>query len=103
MEVVNDGEVAVYDAARDRMTGNLRAMARPTLRFAGIHPRARWRETALLGLLGITLVIGSVSLGATERALGGKPPTFAAADPRAMALYIAMLLAVHVAQRVLRH
>ena len=80
------------------MTGNLRAMARPTLRFAGIHPRARWRETALLGLLGITLVIGSVSLGATERAFGGKPPTFAAADPRAMALFIAMLLAVHVAQ-----
>src|SRR5438105_4252038 len=87
-EVADDGEVATDDAARPRMTGSLRAMARPTLRFAAIRPRARWRETALLGLLGITLVIGSVSLGATERALGGKPPTFAAADPRAIGLFI---------------
>jgi cell division protein FtsW (lipid II flippase) len=73
-------------------------MARPAVLLSGIHPRARWRETALLGLLAITLVIGSVSLGATERALGGKPPTFTAADPRAIALYLGMLLAVHLAQ-----
>jgi cell division protein FtsW (lipid II flippase) len=75
-----------------------RQMALPALRWRAIRPRARWRESALLGLLAVTLVVGSASLGATERALAGRPPTFAAADPRALSLYLGMLFAVHLAQ-----
>jgi cell division protein FtsW (lipid II flippase) len=75
-----------------------RQMALPALRWKAIRPRTRWRESALLGLLAVTLVVGSASLGATERVLAGRPPGFAAADPRALALYLGMLFAVHLAQ-----
>ena len=75
-----------------------RQMALPALRWRALRPRARWRESVLLGLLAVTLVVGSASLGATERALAGHPPTFAAADPRALSLYLGMLFAVHLAQ-----
>jgi cell division protein FtsW (lipid II flippase) len=77
---------------------NARPIALPAIPFSGIHPRARRRETALLVLLGVTLVLGSVSLGATERALGGHPIAFVAADPRALGLYLGVLFAVHLAQ-----
>jgi cell division protein FtsW (lipid II flippase) len=75
-----------------------RQMALPALPWKAIRPRARWRESALLGLLAGTLVVGSASLGATERALAGHAPTFAVADPRALSLYLGMLFAVHLAQ-----
>src|SRR6266508_3013297 len=73
-------------------------MALPALRWRAIRPRARWRESALLGLLAVTLIVGSASLGATERVLAGGQPGFAAADPRALSLYLGMLFAVHLAQ-----
>jgi cell division protein FtsW (lipid II flippase) len=76
----------------------VRLMAVPALPWKGIRPRARWRESALLGLLAVTLIVGSASLGATERVLAGHPPGFAAADPRALSLYLGMLLVVHLAQ-----
>jgi cell division protein FtsW (lipid II flippase) len=75
-----------------------RQMALPALPWRGIRPRARWRESALLGLLAVTLIVGSASLGATERVLAGRPPGFAAVDPRALSLYLGMLVAVHLAQ-----
>jgi cell division protein FtsW (lipid II flippase) len=73
-------------------------MALPALPWRAIRPRARWRESALLGLLAVTLIVGSASLGATERVLAGHLPTFAAADPRALSLYLGMLFAVHLVQ-----
>ena len=76
----------------------MRQMALPALPWKAIRPRPRWRESALLGLLAVTLFIGSASLGATERALTGHFPTLTPADPRGLALYLGMLLAVHVAQ-----
>jgi cell division protein FtsW (lipid II flippase) len=57
-----------------------------------IRPRARWQELRLLGLVALTLAVGSVSLGAART--GG----FAPYDPRGLAIYLGALLVAHVAQ-----
>ena len=66
----------------------------PTLpRVLGpIRPRPRWLELRLLGLVGLALVTGSLSLNAT---LNG---TFALYDARGLLIYLAALLVAHVAQ-----
>ena len=76
---------------------NARPMALPRIAFTGVRPRARNRESVLLALIAVALVVGSVSLGATERVLGGHPAGLTPADPRALAAYLVVLLAVHVA------
>jgi cell division protein FtsW (lipid II flippase) len=57
-----------------------------------IRPRPRWQEARLLLLVAVTLLVGSVSLGATETG------TFLPADPRGLAIYLAALAAAHFAQ-----
>jgi cell division protein FtsW (lipid II flippase) len=57
-----------------------------------IRPRARWQELRLLGLVGIALALGSLSLGTT---LTGR---FGLYDGRAVAIYLGALLAAHLAQ-----
>ncbi|HTC85145.1 MAG TPA: FtsW/RodA/SpoVE family cell cycle protein [Candidatus Acidoferrum sp.] len=74
-----------------------RSMALPAIPFSGIRPRSRNRESVLLALIAVALLVGSISLGATERVLGGHAPTLAPADPRALGAYLVVLLAVHVA------
>jgi cell division protein FtsW (lipid II flippase) len=66
----------------------------PTLpRILGpIRPRPRWQEARLLALAAVTLVVGSLSLGATVTG------SFRPADPRGLAIYLAALFAAHVAQ-----
>ncbi len=66
----------------------------PTLpRILGpIRPRPRWQEARLLALAAFALLVGSVSLGAT---VGG---SLAPADPGGLAIYLAALVAAHVAQ-----
>jgi cell division protein FtsW (lipid II flippase) len=51
-------------------------------------------------LVGVSaaLVVGSISLGATERVADGGAPALVAADPQALAVYIGALFAVHLAQ-----
>jgi cell division protein FtsW (lipid II flippase) len=56
-----------------------------------IRPRARWQETRLLGLVAITLVVGSISLGA-DRENG-----FALAEPRGLLIYLGTLGLAHLA------
>ena len=72
--------------------------------LARLHPRPRNVELALLLLAAAALTVGGASLGATERWLGaqaaGEVPAsygFAPPDPRGLAVYLAALLAVHVA------
>ena len=57
-----------------------------------IRPRARWQELRLLGLVALTLVAGSVSLGAT---LTGR---FGLYDSRGLGIYLGSLLIAHLAQ-----
>ena len=57
-----------------------------------IHPRARWTEARLLGIVAIALVVGSISLGA---GLTGRLTVYA---PEGMAIYIAALAVAHIAQ-----
>ncbi|HEY8870192.1 MAG TPA: FtsW/RodA/SpoVE family cell cycle protein [Candidatus Limnocylindrales bacterium] len=71
----------------------------------GFAPRPRWRELVLLGIVGFTLLVGSVALGATERAqaaaLAGKPVGIGFLQPfdgGALAIYLGALLAAHIAQ-----
>jgi len=61
-------------------------------------PRTRRRETVLLILVAIILTVGSVSLSATERVAAGQPILLGPTDPRALAVYLGLLAAVHVAQ-----
>ena len=70
--------------------------------LAGIRPRPRRRELGLLLIVGLALVLGSVSLGATERvraaALAGtSEPTdlLSPAHPDLLLAYLAILLAAH--------
>jgi cell division protein FtsW (lipid II flippase) len=62
-----------------------------------IRPRLRMRELALLILGSITLVIGSVSLGATERFLAadGGPVILALANAQNLGIYLAALFVAH--------
>ncbi len=57
-----------------------------------IRPRPRGEEGRLLILVGITLVVGSLSLGTTVEG------RLALADPAAMAVYLGALAASHLAQ-----
>ncbi|MHB8399780.1 MAG: FtsW/RodA/SpoVE family cell cycle protein [Candidatus Limnocylindrales bacterium] len=81
------------------MSEDVRIARRPFVapRF---RPRTRRRETVLLILVAIILTLGSVSLSATERVAAGQPILLVPADPRALAVYLGLLGAVHVAQIV---
>ena len=57
-----------------------------------IRPRPRWQEARLLVLVGVTLLVGSLSLGATVTG------SFVPADPRQLAIYFVALAAAHIAQ-----
>ncbi|HET7027491.1 MAG TPA: FtsW/RodA/SpoVE family cell cycle protein [Candidatus Limnocylindrales bacterium] len=71
-----------------------------------VRPRPRPRELSLLILVGLTLVAGSVSLGATERfeaagaAVSGTGSAFALANPGQLVVYLGALLLAHLAQVV---
>jgi cell division protein FtsW (lipid II flippase) len=60
--------------------------------FGPIRPRARWQELQLLGLVGLTLAVGSVSLGAT---VTGRLGLY---DSPALAIYLGAFLIAHLAQ-----
>jgi cell division protein FtsW (lipid II flippase) len=57
-----------------------------------IRPRPRWHEARLLALVAITLVVGSVSLGATTEG------SLVLANPTDLAIYLAALGGAHLAQ-----
>lgn len=57
-----------------------------------VQPRARWGEARLLLLVAVTLLVGSISLGAT---LTG---AFVPYDARDLAIYLGALLVAHLAQ-----
>ncbi len=67
----------------------------PVLGF--IRPRARGREFWLLVLVGLALLAGSLSLGATVHAKNGQT-TIGPADPGLLAVYVGALFLAHVAQ-----
>ncbi|HEU4572925.1 MAG TPA: FtsW/RodA/SpoVE family cell cycle protein, partial [Candidatus Limnocylindrales bacterium] len=81
------------------------AVAAERIGFGPIRPRARLRELALLGVVAVTLVVGSASLGATER-LGaggagqgkGGLAAFPLANETQLLVYLAALLGAHLAQ-----
>ncbi len=75
----------------------------PGLGLAVIRPRPRLRELALLGLVAIALVVGSASLGGTERLTSGDSgglgvSAFPLADAPQLAIYLGALLVAHLAQ-----
>ena len=81
----------------------LRAVGRGAGRFP-IRPRFRGRELLLLGLGGLALYVGSVTLGATERFRAaqldggtGSINLLAPANPELLVVYLGALLAVHLA------
>lgn len=57
-----------------------------------IRPRTRWQELRLLGLVGLTLAVGSLSLGATATG------RFGLYDARGLGIYLGALLVAHLAQ-----
>jgi cell division protein FtsW (lipid II flippase) len=70
----------------------------------GLRPRTRGRETGLLIIVAVTLLAGSVALGATQRfeaalqAGAGHPPlVLAPANPGVLAIYLGALLVAHLA------
>ena len=74
-----------------------------TRRIPRIRPRWRSTELGLLVVVALALVVGGVSLGATEHWLkvqaGGEKLAsfgFAPPDPRGLGVYIVVLVAVHV-------
>ncbi len=84
------------------MTASSPARPLPAI-LPAVRPRPRWRELWLLAMAAATLVVGSVSLGATERyraaqAAGDTTPgtTFAPADTTALAIYLGAVLGIHV-------
>ncbi len=66
--------------------------------LGAIRPRPRWRELWLLALVALILVVGSVSLGATERFAAGGPAELGPADPVQLALYLGALGMAHLLQ-----
>ena len=68
-----------------------RGQALPSV-LGPIRPRPRWTELRLLGLVAITLVVGSVSLAAT---VDGH---FRLYDAQGLGIYLVALLVAHVAQ-----
>jgi cell division protein FtsW (lipid II flippase) len=82
---------------------NVAAPARPALppvAFSRIRPRARWREMWLLLIVALTLLVGSISLGATQAAAAGKPLTLSPAEDQPLAIYLGALFLAHLAQVV---
>ncbi len=77
------------------MTGTSRP-AQPPLelpRILGyIHPRPRWTEARLLAIVGLALVVGSVSLSA------GMTGRLALYAPHGLVIYLVALAGAHVAQ-----
>jgi cell division protein FtsW (lipid II flippase) len=69
--------------------------------LAGLRPHARWRELTLLGIVALTLTVGSVSLGATLKARD--PRTGGGIPDAAFAPYGATLLAIYVVALLLAH
>ena len=83
------------------MTAAAQARPLPGIR---LHPRPRPTELALLAIVGVTLIVGAASLGATQSfqaALrsgdGSATLDFSPPDPQGLAVYLAALLAVHLA------
>ncbi len=76
------------------MSVSPRAASAPTLpRILGpIHPRPRWTEARLLGIVAVALIVGSLSLGMTLA------HRFAPYDAGGLAIYLAALGGAHVAQ-----
>ena len=84
-------------------TSGLRPVGREARRFR-ITPRFRGRELGLLAIVGIGLLVGSLSLGATERfkaaQLNGDTSSWnllGPAEPGLLAVYLGALFAVHIA------
>ena len=82
--------------------GEARAAELPAI-LAGIRPRMRWRELALLAIVAITLTVGSLSLGATlrardaEKGAGIPDGSFVPQAATLLAIYVGTLFAAHVA------
>src|SRR6185295_11603081 len=72
--------------------------ARAGLELGPIRPRFRRRELGLLVLVGIALVVGSISLGTTRAAISGDGLVVRPADTGRLILYLLALGAAHVAQ-----
>jgi len=62
-----------------------------------IRPHARPRETGLLILVAVVLVVGSISLGATQRQLAGQKLSWLPADAGQLVIYLGALVAAHLA------
>ena len=71
---------------------------RAGLRVGPIRPRFRRRELGLLVVVGLALVAGSVSLGATRAVLADGTLVLAPADPFRLIVYLAALGCAHLAQ-----
>ena len=78
------------------MSGTSRPASPPAIelpRILGdIHPRPRWTEARLLAIVGVALIVGSVSLSA---GLTGKLALYA---PQGLTVYLLALAGAHVAQ-----
>ena len=84
-------------APRPNLPRALVTLVQKAIRAAEVRPRPR--ETVLLGLVAVTLVIGSISLAATRGLLAPEPsialqPTLA--EPAHVVVYLGILLAAHV-------
>jgi cell division protein FtsW (lipid II flippase) len=77
---------------------------RLTLAMRGIRPHTRWREATLLAVVGIALLIGSLSLGSTwswqaSRVPGAEsPPSYQLADARQLVIFLGIFVVIHLAQ-----
>ena len=78
--------VRVADVEQPAASRNLPRVLGP------IRPRPRWHELRLLLLVAVTLTIGSITLGA---GVNGKVALY---DPWGLGIYLAALLAAHLAQ-----
>src|SRR5262245_35178778 len=65
----------------------------------GIRPRPRWRELQLLGIVALTILVGSISLGLTRQEPElGISNDFSPAEPFHLLVYLGVLFGVHLAQ-----
>ncbi len=62
-----------------------------------VRPRARRRESGLLILVGLILLLGSISLGATQRESAGQKVAWLPSDTSQLLVYLGALLAAHLA------
>jgi cell division protein FtsW (lipid II flippase) len=72
--------------------------ARTGFALGPIRPRFRRRELGLLVLVGLALIVGSISLGATRANLAGDGLVVRAADPWRLIVFLVALGAAHLAQ-----